>query len=109
MAARRIDALHELANAIGFIVAHVDKTSPGYSLFSRGSMRVWCQDVDGWWFADFNNCTELEQKLLTSVVQFEVRAPCSPQTRRIDNPYYGCKSLEEALIRKDLLETCQLA
>ena len=51
----------------------------------------------GWTFPKYHDCKELVNALLNEIELFYIY-----YTSAIVNPYNGCKSLEEAMIKKDL-------
>ena len=108
MEARRIDALHQLVDAIDLIFASTSITTPSYALFRKGQpysffTKVWCVASKGYMLSEFKDYYDLEKKLLACIVKFEIYDSATMQIVHIDNPYYGCRSLEEATIRKDFI------
>ena len=108
------ETIESLVESLGFKLVHFKK-SPN-SIINTEMMleirdkktgyEVQCYVDDAPSFFHYNafyNCGNLEHDLFNTIKCFAVYAPKRQIDHVIYNPYYGCKSLEEALIKKDLI------
>ena len=64
---------------------------------------IMCHHRDGSFFSMFSAAREICQRLANDI-DFMVVVDEARIEERIENPYLGCRSLEEALIKKDLIQ-----
>lgn len=93
-------SLQQIVSALGFRIAHSSQYSMMLSLFDKSRQRVWCvgkHKLARLGCYEFENYASLQRNLFNSIVSFKTAE------KEIPNPYLGCKSLEEALVKKDLM------
>ena len=111
----RCKSIESLVDSLGFKLVRFKKSSS--SSINRESMleikdkktghEVQCYVDDApsfFHYSVFYSYDNLEQDLFNTIKCFAVYVPKHRIDNVIYNPYYGCRSLEEALIKKDLLE-----
>lgn len=106
--ATRAKTLRQIVGALGFkIVRNTAYSSGHYMLVNEGWHSAWYEDRHGADFAgfEFNDLKSLEYNLFNAIYVIHSYTGYAKPPRTIENPYLGCKSLEEALIRKDLMDT----
>ena len=98
----RLHAIDKLVESLGFMVLANFRNPDCISLYDNGFM-VWCVLVNGHEIVEFKHEFQLEHDLFTRISKFLIYG--RPDGVRVDlvNLYLGCKSLEEAMIRKDLV------
>lgn len=67
----------------------------------EGHRHIICHHRDGGFFSMFSTAREICQRLANDI-DFIVVGNEANIEERIENPYLGCRSLEEAMVRKDL-------
>lgn len=64
---------------------------------------IMCHHRDGSFFSMFSTAREICQRLANDI-DFMVVVDEASIEERIENPYLGCRSLEEAMVKLDLLD-----
>ena len=103
----RDSLLENLIDYLGFKIFRHGKTIALYDKKTGNDVLCYPYELrfDLPYYECFNSYKDLENDLLTDIHSFKLYDPhTSATSKQIDNPYLGCKSLEEALIKKDLLE-----
>ena len=94
------DILTELLDHLGMKVM---KQADAFVLVGKNNDEVvecyvkWPNATIGWAIPKYRDCKDLANALLNGITLFYIY-----DTSAIVNPYHGCKSLEEAMIKIDL-------
>lgn len=106
--ATRAKILRQIVRALGFkIVRNTAYSSGHYMLVDDvGCHSAWYGDRQGHDFAgfEFSDLKSLEHSLFNAIHVIHCYTGYAKPPRTIENPYLGCRSIEEAMIRRDLLE-----
>lgn len=94
------DLLKPLDLMIDYCQINNGATLVGITCIDNEMIPVWYKTLTGTWSTE--SCARLMfQRLISDITVFIV-APATTQ-KVVKNPYFGCKSIEEAYITKDLI------
>ena len=94
----RAKALKELVASLGFKIVKYRS----YTIAKNGYY-ISHKDETGWHTSIFTSYQAMQTALFTKIQEFSFYNDfISKFNDGVKNPYFGCKSLEEALIKKDL-------
>lgn len=108
------ESFQELLDPLGFTLKRVTRNGNAYWLITsrdddlvtgmttRRTENIW-SDLPIYWYLHHENLDELLERVFKAE-EFEYDSKEKNLTCVVKNPYCNCKSLEEAMIRKDLLE-----
>lgn len=99
-----IEILNDLLKPLGFMTDYCQiNTRPklvGITCIDNDMVQVWYKTLMGTWSVE--SCAQLMFQRLISDITYFIVSPATTHTF-VKNPYFGCKSIEEAYITKDLM------
>lgn len=98
------DVVEQLIGPLGFSMTYYNTEYPNKNaiiLIDNNGKWVYMNCCDGETYGKYV-CSSFEELVKLMLNEVETFYFPSPRSSLVDNPYYGCANIEEAMIKKDL-------